>query len=972
MRLLSIALFRNKEAREPKPGSVSWEEMCEQLTRFRERATKDGALWSPTQYRAGTTRGKANVEWVDGLTLDFDDGTHWSELEESHHGLARCLHTSFSHTPEHPRWRVVFPLARPVSAEEWPTVYPKLAHALGCGHQDAACKDASRIYYLPSCPPDAARHAEVHEGVWLDPDAYPDLPKDPPRERPAASGRVAPQGKGDYATLDVEAWFSAHGCYGHALGDGRHTVECPWEREHTEQKKAPAEDTDTLVWEADGQAWPEFYCLHSHCVERRIQDVLEHWGDGDRYCASEFLIEGPALIFARPAVEPEKLEAARAFAERLPDIAKQDRGVLAASETLEALALLRLEDSQAYAAVKLRLGQARIPFKVTEDLLPAPGVETQGQPRRAGDMLKSCPVPELLIPDGYFLTAHATGRMSVDEDGRPKPVSLAYAPIILSGRLKDAGSGEESLLLSWKWANAGWESRVVERGTALTPTKIGALAGAGFPYNDEHSRQIVGYLTRLEATNRTTDLPAATVTSHLGWQGEPLATPFLLGRSLILPEGDAEETHALDITKPETWSEARIAFHGLGGGEEQLVDAFHAGGTYEDWLETISVISAYERVQIAFYTAFATPLLAVLGVPNFVVDYSNRTSTGKTTTLRVVASIYGNPDERSVTSLVQTWDVTRVYLERASHVISGLPLILDETQKAKGGKQVADTIYAVVSGRGRGRGNTKGINTTAAWHTVLFSTGEAPATSYTQDGGTRTRVLSICGMPFGAADADLGRVVMKLNRGLMQNYGHAGIKWLQWLFANRARLEEWRTLYHRAVELYSERPPTPEAGRLAQYAALVSLVGRLVHEALELPWPYTDPLWNSWSDLVGEATDAAGDVRALEHVMSWAYSHEQQFLDRGDRTAIDMPQDIHGPVAGRWPKDGQWIAFYPNVLREILRTENYAPEAILRAWRDRHWLEAGDDGRSNTVQVRVGEKKPHMVKILRVALDEAE
>ena len=44
------------------------------------------------------------------------------------------------------------------------------------------------------------------------------------------------------------------------------------------------------------------------------------------------------------------------------------------------------------------------------------------------------------------------------------------------------------------------------------------------------------------------------------------------------------------------------------------------------------------KVMLGLYASLAVPLLELLQVPDFIVDWSCRTSTGKTTTLRVLVS----------------------------------------------------------------------------------------------------------------------------------------------------------------------------------------------------------------------------------------------------------------------------------------------------------------------------------------------
>jgi len=54
-------------------------------------------------------------------------------------------------------------------------------------------------------------------------------------------------------------------------GSGKHIVICPWEAEHTTKGSG-----EVAIWEGE---WPQFNCLHSHCADRDVSDVLELFGD---------------------------------------------------------------------------------------------------------------------------------------------------------------------------------------------------------------------------------------------------------------------------------------------------------------------------------------------------------------------------------------------------------------------------------------------------------------------------------------------------------------------------------------------------------------------------------------------------------------------------------------------------------------------------------------------------------------------
>ena len=87
----------------------------------------------------------------------------------------RCIvHTSFSHTTEHPRYRVVFDLSRPMTAAEVRPLGLHVAATLGINDcVDTSCLEPARLFYLPRCPPERRalfRHADT-QGEALDVDA---------------------------------------------------------------------------------------------------------------------------------------------------------------------------------------------------------------------------------------------------------------------------------------------------------------------------------------------------------------------------------------------------------------------------------------------------------------------------------------------------------------------------------------------------------------------------------------------------------------------------------------------------------------------------------------------------------------------------------------------------------------------------------------------------------------------------------
>ena len=124
--------------------------------KLEREAEKEGKknlrIWSPTRYRPGAQkRGGEHVTHVSCLVLDFDDGTPPGEAANRWERWFHIVHSTWSHTEEHPRFRLVLPLAHPVVAEEWPLVWEWASRRTG-GAIDAALKNPSSHYALPAVP----------------------------------------------------------------------------------------------------------------------------------------------------------------------------------------------------------------------------------------------------------------------------------------------------------------------------------------------------------------------------------------------------------------------------------------------------------------------------------------------------------------------------------------------------------------------------------------------------------------------------------------------------------------------------------------------------------------------------------------------------------------------------------------------------------------------------------------------------
>lgn len=734
----------------------------------------------------------------------------------------------------------------------------------------------------------------------------------------------------------------------------------------------PADLRDDAVVAQLCQAWgtaqPPLVCDMRHILS---------WSEDDRWWAFTFLVRLRIPYVVRTtdggAQHPDLFEAAIAMMEGHDNIIRCERACNAA---IQAAGLLHSNSIRAACSrIADRLRELRVRGHHIRELtrhaqevarIAAGNQESHREALHVYEALPDVPCSDAaVVPTGWMVSAEGIRRAN-DRNEMP----LVPAPIVIVARYVGISDGTESLEIAWQ-RDGQWRRRIVARAVIATARTLVDLAAYGVPVNSNNSKLLVQYLSDYEAVNLEA-LPCDRVTRQLGWHGCSGREGFLWGRQMIAAgagstlDGDA-------VCGAAASNHQAIIFQGLDDGDEQLVAGYHAAGTYADWLDAMQVLAAFPRVRMAVYASLGTAVLAVVDAGNFIMSYAGPTSRGKSTTARVAASVWGCPNERSARAAIGSWDASRVWIERAAAIQCDLPLILDDTKRARNSRDIAQTLYDVASGRGRGRGSTGGIRETGTFRTVLVTNGEAPITSFTEDGGTRARVLELWGSPFGDANEHMGSVVTHLNEVLMAHYGHAGPRFAQFLAENSAGWAAWREQYHQIRARHMERARgNPVAIRMAAHFALLDLTARLAVAAGVIPWAAEAPADNLWDELTAGTREADRAEVALQQMWSWCSSHREEFFSQRPPNA-GAPS---GGWAGRWDTDGrsrgdnqEFIGIYPHRVKEVLRGLGFEVEPVLRMWRDRGWLR-NSPGRGYYYRTRVaGDAPVDLVAILRSAID---
>lgn len=164
---LKLSTFRCTTETVPVQVERSWSEIVNKCRRPPIRATKEAALISPGIFDP-PRRLLKHVREVSMLFLDYDLDAEFERDLQPWRPYTFVAHTTFSHTPEHQRFRVIVLLKEPIPADQFPGLW-KYASQVSGGKIDAAASDASRMYYVPGRQSETAPYLfEVNEGQPLD------------------------------------------------------------------------------------------------------------------------------------------------------------------------------------------------------------------------------------------------------------------------------------------------------------------------------------------------------------------------------------------------------------------------------------------------------------------------------------------------------------------------------------------------------------------------------------------------------------------------------------------------------------------------------------------------------------------------------------------------------------------------------------------------------------------------------------
>lgn len=183
---MKIAIGNSRMDKKWKNKDMTWDDFaakCSTTIRTTETVSEYRKMSKPNQdsikdvggFVAGSLKeGKRKNGYVNSrsmLTLDLDHAVPgiWDQITMFFD--FKCLmYSTHKHTPDEPRVRLIIPLSRDITAEEYAPVSRMVAKDIGMDMVDDTCHEAARLMYWPSTSQDGEFLFEQQDGPDLNPD----------------------------------------------------------------------------------------------------------------------------------------------------------------------------------------------------------------------------------------------------------------------------------------------------------------------------------------------------------------------------------------------------------------------------------------------------------------------------------------------------------------------------------------------------------------------------------------------------------------------------------------------------------------------------------------------------------------------------------------------------------------------------------------------------------------------------------
>ncbi|MGF7480577.1 DUF927 domain-containing protein [Providencia sp. SP181] len=404
---------------------------------------------------------------------------------------------------------------------------------------------------------------------------------------------------------------------------------------------------------------------------------------------------------------------------------------------------------------------------------------------------------------------------------------------------------------------------------------------------------------------------------------------------------------------------------------------FRVAGTSDEWREHIGKYCVGNaRLAFSVSLAFASSLLKLVGVGGGGYHLKGESTDGKTTTMKVAASVCGGTD------YWYTWRATGNALEGTACRRNDATLMLDEIREVDG-REAGNIAYMLANGQGKARAKTDGsVRETNRWNLLFLSTGELSLVEHAANAGERTYAGVEVRMIQIPSDSGKHGVFEDLHqfasgKALAEYLEHAVTKyhgtpfrdWLKYLTNDLTFISGTaKTLLKEYTAKMMPENAGNQVGRAITRFALVAMAGEIATIAGITGWQEgeayiaAEKCLAAWMKERGHTANQE-DITALEQVTDFISRNQfSRFADWYDENSRPLNMMGFRRVEKGAGNQEPTVQFYvlSSAWKEICK--GYDSRKVARLCIDKGWLEAGKDGRSqNSIRLpEIGLKRVYL------------
>ncbi len=386
---------------------------------------------------------------------------------------------------------------------------------------------------------------------------------------------------------------------------------------------------------------------------------------------------------------------------------------------------------------------------------------------------------------------------------------------------------------------------------------------------------------------------------------------------------------------------------------------YQQAGTLNDWRDQVATLcSGNSRLVLAVSSAFAAMLLHHSGIESGGIHFVGESSSGKTTLLRVAASVFGSAN------YLNRWRGTINGLEALASLRSDTLLILDELAQIDA-KEAGEIAYMLANGSGKIRAGKSGSSRQRQdWRLLFLSAGEVGLAQHMLEADKKIRAGQEVRLIDIPAEADKCLGVFEnlhsfgsaaafsnaLTRVSATYYGSAAISFLKRITQSECltRLPTLiKVVCDRFLNKHLPKDSNGQVYRVCERFGLIAAAGELATDLSITGWfsgeaeKAASECFNVWLEHRGNVGNQ-DNVRILSQVKTFFEAHAES---RFSHWQVEASRTVNR--AGFRKNLNQATQFY--VLPEVFRHEickGWDSQAVSKLLLAEGWLESDNKGKA--------------------------